>query len=73
MTGINFVTNDKGERTGLFIDFSQLRQKNNSDDDVMDFMEDLEDLLAIELAKKENDYSDWEDAKTRLKAKGAID
>ena len=39
----------------------------------MEFMEDLEDILAIELSKNENDYSNWEDAKSRLKAKGIID
>ena len=39
----------------------------------MEFMEDLEDILAIELSKNENDYSNWEDAKSRLKAKGILD
>ena len=55
MTGINFVTNDKGERTGLLIDLDQLKTDGRSESDVMEFMEDLEDILAIELTHKEND------------------
>jgi len=58
MTGINFVMNDKGEK---------------SETDVMEFIEDLEDILAIELSQQDNNYSDWEDAKKRLRAKGIID
>ncbi len=73
MTGLNFVTNDKGERTALLIDFARLKQEGKTENDVMEFMEDLEDILAVELSKKENDYSNWEDAKSRLKAKGIID
>jgi len=73
MTGINFVTNDKGERTALLIDLAQLKNEGKTESDVMEFMEDLEDILAVELSKSENDYSNWEDAKKRLKAKGIID
>jgi hypothetical protein len=73
MNGINFVTNDKGEKTGLLIDLDRLKTEGKSEVDVMDFMEDLEDILAIELSKKENGYSSWEDAKTRLRNKGVID
>ena len=73
MTGLNFVTNDKGERTALLIDFARLKQEGKTENDVMEFMEDHEDILAVELSKKENDYSNWEDAKSRLKAKGIID
>ena len=73
MTGINFVTNDKGERTALLIDFARLKQEGKTESDVMEFMEDLEDILAVELSKSENDYSSWEDAKGRLKSKGIID
>ncbi|MES2702707.1 MAG: hypothetical protein V4649_08720 [Bacteroidota bacterium] len=73
MTGINYVMNDKGEKTALLIDLAQLRIQGNNENDVMEFMEDLEDILAIELANKENKYSDWEDAKKRLKDQGAID
>ncbi len=73
MTGINFVLNDKGERTALLIDFAHLKQEGKTDVDVMEFIEDLEDILAVELSKNENDYSSWEDAKSRLRAKGIID
>ena len=73
MTGINFAMNDKGEKTALLIDLAQLKHDGKSETDVMDFMEDLEDLLAIELSKQDNDYSDWDEAKKRLRAKGVID
>lgn len=73
MTGINFIMNDKGEKTALLIDFERLKQEGKTENDVMEFMEDLEDILAIELSKNENDYSNWEDAKGRLRAKGIID
>ncbi len=70
MTGINFVMDDKGEKTGLLIDLKQLKSDKTSENDVMEY---LEDILAIELNNKENEYSDWEEAKKRLKDKGIID
>jgi len=73
MTGMNFVMNDKGEKTALLIDFAQLKQEGKTESEVMEFMEDLEDILAVELSKNENNYSNWEDAKSRLRAKGIID
>jgi len=73
MTGINFVMNDKGEKTALLIDLAQLKYEGRTESDIMEFMEDLEDVLAIELSGNEKDYSDWEDAKKRLRAKGIID
>ncbi len=73
MTGINFVLNDKGEKTALLIDLAQLKQDGRSETDVMEFMEDLEDVLAVELSRQTNEYSNWEDAKKRLRDKGVID
>ncbi len=73
MTGINFVMNDKGEKTGLLIDIARLKQEGKTENDVMEFIEDLEDILAVELSKNENDYSNWDDAKKRLRDKGIID
>ncbi len=73
MTGINFVMNDKGEKTGLLIDIARLKQEGKTENDVMEFIEDLEDILAVELSKNENDYSNWDEAKKRLRDKGIID
>jgi len=73
MTGINFVMNDKGEKTALLIDLAQLKQEGRTETDVMDFIEDLEDILAVELSQHDNDYSNWDDAKKRLRSKGIID
>jgi hypothetical protein len=67
-----FCTDDKGERTALLIDFAQLKQEGKSESDVMDFIEDLEDILSVELSKNENNYSSWDDAKKRLRAKEII-
>ena len=65
--------NDKGEKTALLIDLEQLKHEGKSEVDVTEFMEDLEDILAVELSRKENDYSNWEDAKKRLQVEGIID
>ena len=73
MTGLNFVMNDKGERTALLIDFAVLKQEGKTENEVMEFMEDLEDIIAVELSKKEDNYSDWVEAKNRLRSKGVID
>ena len=73
MTGLNFVMNDKGERNALLIDFAVLKQEGKTENEVMEFMEDLEDIIAVELSKKEDNYSDWVEAKNRLRSKGVID
>jgi len=73
MTGINYVLDEHGEKTALLIDLQKLRQTGSNEKDVMEFIEDIEDVLAVELSKTENNYSNWEEAKIRLKAKGVID
>ena len=72
MSSMNFVINDKGERTALLIDLVQLKKGGRAESDVMQFMEDLEDTQAIELSKDEEKVQYWEDAKTRLRDKGII-
>jgi hypothetical protein len=62
MNAISYVTNEKGERTALLIDISELKQEGKTQEDVNALIEDLEYILAIELSKKENDYSSWEEA-----------
>jgi len=51
MTGVNYVTNDQGEKTALLIDLAQLRAHNTSETDLTDFLEDLDDMIALELSK----------------------
>lgn len=70
MAAISYVTNENGERTALLIDISGLRKDGK---DVTELIEDLEDILAIELSKKENDYSPIDEVENRLRSKGVID
>ena len=51
MTGVNYVTNDKGEHTALLIDLMQLRKTENTQTDINEFLEDLDDIIAVELSK----------------------
>ena len=50
MTGINYVTNDKGEKTAILIDLSHLRQTETTENDLLEFLEDLDDTIAAELS-----------------------
>lgn len=72
MTGINYVTNDKGEKTALLIDLNELKRSGKAGGDVSEFLDDLEDILAIELSKGE-EYVDWEDVKQDLRNAGKLD
>jgi hypothetical protein len=51
MTGINYVTNDKGENTAIQIDLAQLRNTEPSGIDLNEFLEELDDIIAVELSK----------------------
>ena len=51
MTGINYVTNDKGEKTAIQIDLAQLRNTETSGIDLNEFLEELDDIIAVELSK----------------------
>ena len=50
MKGLNFVTNDKGERIALMID---LKSKSYIGKDYIEYLEELEDIIDIELRKNE--------------------
>lgn len=51
MTGVNFVTNDKGEKTALLIDIAAIKKSKKSDAELTEFLEDLDDMVAVELSK----------------------
>ena len=54
MTGVNFVTNDQGEKTALLIDLLQLKNAENTETgDLGTFLDDLDDIIAAELSKGE--------------------
>ncbi len=66
MKGISFITDDKGERTGLMIDMKK------HDSVLKDYLQDLMDL--IEVNARENEESiPWDIAKSELKTKGIIE
>jgi hypothetical protein len=66
MKGISFVTDDKGERTGLMIDLKK------HDSALKDYLEDLMDLVEINARKNEKPIP-WDIAKSELKTKGLIE
>ena len=51
MVGVNYVTNDEGEKTAILIDLVQLKKADNTSGGITTFMEDLDDLIAAELSK----------------------
>lgn len=73
MTAISYVTNEKGERKALVIDISELKKEGKTEENVNELIEDLEDILAVELLKKENDYNSIDEVEKRLRSKGVID
>jgi hypothetical protein len=60
MNGVNYVTNDKGEKTALLIDLTRLRNTENAKMDLTEFLEDLDDMIAAELTigQKGRPYQD---------------
>ncbi len=60
MTGVNYITNDNGEKTALFIDLVQLRKTKTLKNELIEFLDDLEDMIAVELSigEKGRPYSD---------------
>ncbi len=59
MKGINYVTNDKGEKVAVIIDLKE------HDKAINQYIEDLEDLIDLELRKDEQSIP-WNEAKKRL-------
>jgi hypothetical protein len=51
MIGLNYVTNDKGEKTGLLIDLLQLKNIKSTENGLREFLEDLDDIIAVEVSK----------------------
>jgi hypothetical protein len=51
MTGINYVTNEKGEKTALLIDLAELKDAVTAETDITELLENLDDMIAAELSK----------------------
>lgn len=56
MEHVQFLTNNRGERTGLLLDFTKLRNQTEES------LEELEDLIICELRKNTPKVS-WKTAK----------
>ncbi len=50
MTKVNFVTNDKGEKIALMIPLDNKKLKG---DNLLEYIEDLEDIIFLEFRKQE--------------------
>jgi|GEM_PF-4576400 len=59
MKGVNYVTNDQGEKTALIIDLEIIKTQK-SGIGLEEFLEDLDDMIAAEVSKGEQGrpYSD---------------
>jgi len=66
MTGISYVTNDKDEKTIILIDLVQLRKTDENE--LVEFLEDLDDTIFVELSKGQTGRSYKEVRKEILKA-----
>lgn len=53
MTGINYITNDKSEKTALLIDLVELKDAQMHGADITQILEDLDDMIAAELSKNQ--------------------
>jgi len=62
MDGVSFVTDNKGKRIALLIDLSV---RNKTGKDYIEFMENLEDIIDIELSVNE-DAEPWKEVKKEL-------
>ncbi len=51
MKGINYVTDDKDEKTALFIDLAELRDIKTPQTDITALLEGLDGMIAAELSK----------------------
>jgi uncharacterized protein Veg len=57
MKDLKYITNDKDEREGIFIDLKALRKRKMKKNDLVKLFEDMEDMVAIELSKNEKSVS----------------
>jgi len=51
MEAIRYITDAKGEHSGLVIDFDIAKKKMKKGKDLIALMEDIEDIVAVELSK----------------------
>ncbi len=65
MDAIRYVTDSKGSNSGLLIDFASAKRNIKSKQGLVELFEDIEDILAVELTKKEKGIN-YEEARKKL-------
>lgn len=73
MEAINYLTDAEGRKKAIVIDLDELKRTGQTGHDViMQFQEELEDLIDIALVKNEETIP-WEDVKNQLKNEGLLE
>ena len=71
MDTIRYITDAKGDHSGLMIDFESAKKKIRSDKDIVSLIEEREDIVAIELTKNEKSFS-YEEARKNSPGNGVF-
>jgi hypothetical protein len=65
MEPIRYITDVKGNHSGLLIDFDVAKKTMKKQDDIVAMLEDIEDIVAMELGKNEKSFS-YEEARQQI-------
>lgn len=71
MESIKYITDSKGKHSGLVIDLNVVRKTLRKKKDLIELMEDIEDIVAVELSKDEKSVS-YEEARKRVFGKKEV-
>ncbi len=66
MNGLKYITDEKGNQTGILLDLTVFRKENIKAVDVLNSLEDLQQLID-NAGNDQRVTSDWERAKDKLK------
>ncbi len=66
MNGINYVTNEKTEITAILIDLVQLKQDKTLAQEVLNYLQDLDELILNAPTPTKQKQNTWDAAKQAL-------
>jgi hypothetical protein len=69
MESIKYITDSKGKHSGLLIDLEVVRKNLKGKKDLVELMEDIEDIVAVELSKGEKSIP-YDEARKQIFRKG---
>ncbi len=69
MESIKYITDSKGKHSGLLIDLEIVRKIFKRKKDLIELMEDIEDIVAVELSKGEKSIP-YDEARKQIFKKG---